>query len=173
MAARQRLSAVRQRIGLEPQGTTMRQLAPSPPTGPANKPGAALQAMQPPAPINVQTTQPAQVAAPVGQPISQHPAYNDMLQQTQAFLQQIGPGQQSLIDGARAAQQQSQATVIPADSPVAKALGPMAQFFKQNGRLPSPDELRNLSVSTQLEQQLGRSPTKTELELYLMKPPRA
>ena len=173
-ATRQRLSGIRQRLGLEPQGTGMRQLAPSPANGPANKPGAAVQAAS-----ATMTPAPAQAPAPQGQPegggtpqssIRQSPQYQDMLAQVSQFIEQVGPQQQNMIDGMR--QQEIQKTTIKAGSPEAQALAPLAKFFKENGRLPNPDELRQATAMDTLRTQLGREPTQTELQLWQAKPPK-
>ena len=158
----------------------MREIAPSPANGPANNPGPALQAasatMTPtPAPAPA----PQQTAAPQAQPqggmadqLKQSPRYQEMLQQVSQFIDQVGPEQQNMIDQSRQQQQAARQQKIPANSPEAQALAPLAKFFKSNGRLPTPDELRQVSAMDALRQQLGREPTQTELQLWVSKPPK-
>ena len=162
-ATRQRLSGIRQRIGLEPSPQTMRQLAPSPANGPADAPGAAMQAVA----QGIPAQQPQ--AAP-GQAGGGDDRRGAMLQKVQQFLDQVGPQQQQMIDQERQAANPQQA--IPANSVHAKALAPMADFFRQNGRLPNIEELRALSATRMLAEQIGRKPSDTELQLFMSKPPK-
>ena len=168
IAARQRLSAVRQRVGLEArpqsQGTQVRELAPSPPTGPANKPGAALTAMQnEPALDNFQLPPEIEQA---------------MLQKAKAFIDQHGENQQALMDKENANAPQPTA---PASQPnrqsindpnVTRGLAPLAKFFNENGRLPTPTELKVMTTNQMFHARFGRKPTETEAQLWLEKPPK-
>lgn len=158
VAQRGRVSQVRQAVGLEPNAN-LKPVAPSPPNGPAMEAGPVIQATQ----------------------ASTAPQDRDaaMLSQVQQFLDQVGPGQQALIDEERAAampqEQAPEGVVTPGASridnqEVKAALEPLAAFFKANGRLPSPDELEMLASAKKLEQELGRAPSRTELRLYLSKP---
>ena len=168
VAARQRLSAVRQRIGLEPQGTQMRELAPSPPTGPANRPGAAATAVR----------APLAQAEPDLENFQFPPELEQaMLAKARSFIEQNGAQQQSLIDQERA---NAPRPTAPASQPgrqavndpnVTRALAPLAVFFKENGRLPTPAELQTMATSRVLEERLGRKPTAIEAELFAEKPP--
>lgn len=175
---RAKLSSIRQRIGLESgapksQGTQMRQLAPSPPGGPANKPGAAQQAVS-------QAT--AADASPSGdnfdpESVKLPPEMEAQLRQKATeFLDQVGPDQQAQIDRERASQApaapQEGTAVVVDDERTKAALGPMADFFKKNGRLPTPEELGSLGARRELISDLGREPSETEVRLYMSKPPR-
>lgn len=167
VANRQRLSQIRQRVGLEPSPQSLRELAPSPPQGPAQRPGAAQQAMtQEPDFDGFQIPADKQTA---------------MLQQAGQFIEQFGAKQQEMIDREkqpRGLQKAGGGAQMPAptqritDQRIVRGLAPMAEFFRANGRLPSPDELRQLSITRMLTQQLGRAPTPTEIQLYLTKPPK-
>jgi len=58
------------------------------------------------------------------------------------------------------------------DPRIAAALGPVKEFYTQNGRLPTPEELSLVAANRQLKAQLGRDPTESELMLYRVAPPR-
>lgn len=190
-AQRARLSAVRQRLNLErptsqmPGGAPMRELAPSPPGGPAQRPGAQAQAVQ--GATNIQAA-PGQDVANIQLPpeIEQR-----MLQKIGTFINTYGAQQQGLADRERAAVSAPPATSpAPAAAPApagppppqqgapapeanalaARAVAPIVDFFRANGRLPSMEELRSVSASRLLQQQLGRPPTPDEVRLYLMQP---
>lgn len=162
VATRQRLSAIRQRVGLESQGTQMRELAPSPPGGPANRPGAAQRAVAAEPDFDNFQISPDKQGA--------------MLQQAQEFIDQYGEAQQGLIDkqrqSARPSQPSQPTTQRVSDQKLTRGLAPMAEFFRTNGRLPTPEELRSLTAAKILAEQLGRTPTDTEVELFLAKPPK-
>lgn len=147
VAARQRLSSVRQRVGLEPSDKAMSAATPA-----QGAPAAA----------------PDQGFDPMGHEL--HPdAQSGMLQKVQGFIDQYGQQQQDMID--QSGQDGGQGQVIE-DQATLRALAPMADFFKENGRLPSPDELKSMAASNQLSQTLGRKPSDTEVSLWMEKPPR-
>lgn len=173
-AQRQRLSAARQMLGLEsaPGRDGMRPIAPINPEGPANVPGAAKQAVQQQPDYSNFTLPPEQETAMLQQ-ISDHLHKRDAAaaqpQQAQAPAPAPAPQQ--------APQQAPQA---PAPAPQSAqdqqalqgALGPFAQFFKENGRMPNVEDLKSMMAARQLEEQLGRKPTDTEIQLYRSKPPK-
>ena len=165
VANRQRLSSIRQRIGLEPQGTQMRELAPSP------RQGASL------------TKQSAEATAvQAALPQITPDRRGSMLQQVASFVDQYGEQQQQLIDQRKprpaapasrevvaAGQEQGQ---IVRDQKTVRALAPLADFFRAHGRLPTVEELRTVTASRMLGQQLGRQPTDIETRLWLEKAPK-
>lgn len=53
---------------------------------------------------------------------------------------------------------------------ILRALEPLSTFFKENGRLPTADELQHLAAARELQKTLGRKPTETEVNLYRAKP---
>lgn len=63
------------------------------------------------------------------------------------------------------------ATTKPSPS-VDAAMAPIASFFKENGRMPNSEELSTHMMKSQAKQQLGREPTAEELSLYVAKPAR-
>lgn len=159
VATRDRLSAIRQRIGLEPSATQMRELAPSPRNGPANTTSAQTAAVQEPDWSNIQI-------APEKQQV--------MLTQAADFLQQFQPPQRE--QAAPPVSQPQPRSGRPSqtlnDQATVRAMAPLAEFFKVNGRLPNPNELRSIAAARMLEKQLGRKPTETEIQLFLSKPPK-
>ena len=181
IAARQRLSAVRQRVGLEArpqsQGTQVRELAPSPPTGPANRPGAALTAMQ--NQPNLQNRPGTAQGEPDLDNFQLPPEIEQaMLQKAKAFIDQHGENQQALMDKENANAPQPTA---PASQPnrqsindpnVTRGLAPLAKFFNENGRLPTPTELKVMTTNQMFHARFGRKPTETEAQLWLEKPPK-
>lgn len=169
---RQRLSAVRQRVGLEPQGTQMRQLAPSPPMGPANKPGTAQQAMQ---------FTPERKAAMTN-------AMRSFVQQipfaTEANRQEWDPKPKEkpvlnndlppVHDQPKAPPQQPPTPPETISQPPAPA-PPRSEGT--HAPLPVPPQVEHLrkreiakQAAMELEVRLGRKPTVTELKLFLEKP---
>lgn len=145
---RQKLSAVRQRLSLEPTNATgsLSAIAPSPPNGPdmSNK-GAAMRAGEAPS-IDPNLFDPA------NNPIQNHPKYQQMAQSVQDF---IDNNQNGIDDRAEPLQAQPAQPTDPAGGGVASgtvvndprmlaALTPLTNFFRQNGRLPSIDELRDM-----------------------------
>lgn len=179
--ARQQMSAIRQQLSLEPSSAGMRSVAPAgQPQAPAYDPGAEQQAMTapPPAPMPPQgdPNQPVQIPPEQRQ---------EMLAKIQGFIDQHAPQQQALIDQQRTDPQnvgqnpqQAPAGESPQEPPsqvikdpkILRQLAPLTEFFNQNGRLPSPDELQHLAASRELHTTLGRKPTDTEVNLYRTKP---
>lgn len=160
VANRDRLSAIRQRIGLEPSANQMRELAPSPPNGPKQVTSPATAAVQ--ATPNFDNLQ----IAPDKRQL--------MLTQAAEFLNQFK--QQPPASAAAPVQAPPPAngrqTQIVRDQSTARAMAPLAAFFKERGRLPNPNELRAMAAARQLEVQLGRKPSDTEVQLFLTKPPK-
>ena len=159
-AQRQRLSQSRQALGLESKpGTGMKNVHPTP-EAPANKQGAAMQAVQDDFDYDGFVVPPEKEAA--------------MLEKVQGWIDKNNNG----IDDRQEAQQKSETPPQPTgrqvvkDASVQGALGPFAGFFKDKGRLPSADELRNMVASRQLKDTLGRDPSETETLLYRAKPPK-
>lgn len=163
---RQKLSAVRQRLGLEPSSPTLRELAPSPPNGPSFKRIDAgtdateqlPQEMFDPNNHQIPDAQRQQMLAMIDQHLAS--------QQQQQQPEQPAPGQ-PMPPGAP---QQGMTQVT--DQRTLDALAPLADFFKENGRMPNPEELKNAAAANQLKQTLGRQPTNTETALYRAPPPK-
>lgn len=151
-AQRDRLSAIRQRLSLEPSEGAMRGIQPSgSPPAPADKPGAAIKAGQ--APINFDIPQDAQ---------ARH------LDRIQKFIDANHNG----VDDRQEGQQTQGTPPVAGNSSVSAALNPLSQFFRSNGRAPNVDELHHFIASKQLEQSLGRAPSDTEVMLYRSRPPK-
>lgn len=167
VAQRKKLAVIRQSTGLEPNAN-LKQVAPSPANGPANKPGAAQQAMQPQQGLDPATYQhpPEQTAAMLAM-IQQHLAKQAPQQQQGA---PVDPNQAdpSNVANAGATPQNPQAGQVPPSAQA--ALAPIADFYKQNGRLPTAQELKDQAATNLLQQQLGRPPTPTELAVYQQQP---
>lgn len=157
VATRQRLSQARQRLGLEPSSPNLRELAPSPPNGPSFKRTAAA-------------TDAAQ----------REPDFDNFQLAPEKRTSMEARAQQWLDENNNGIPDELEADSTPAESTpqvvrdpaLSQALTPLATFFKKNGRLPSVSELQQIRVDSDLEGQLGRTPTETERQLYLMKPPR-
>lgn len=159
-AQRQRLSAARQQLGLESKpGTGMKNVHPTP-EAPANKAGAAQQAVQAEFDYDSFIIPPEKEAA--------------MLEKIQGWIDRNNNGVDDRQEAAQtsATPKQPTGTTTAKDPRVAGALGPLASFFKQNSRLPDVDELRTMMASRELKEQLGREPTETEALLYRAKPPK-
>lgn len=170
-ATRQRLANTRQQLRLEPNPQTagkLQQLAPSPPTGPAmDNPGTGQTAVA----TQPQMQQPAPQAPAAEFNLDSYQVPDEkrqmMLAKAQEFIDRIGPQQQQMIEQERA---KSPGTQIVRDPKIINALSPLADFFKKNGRLPNPEELRAVAATRVLTQELGREPNDTEVRLYLAKP---
>lgn len=141
---RQKLSAVRQRLMLEPSATStgrMQPIAPSPPEGPAmdNKGAAVTAGAQPD--IDPSMFDPAK------NPITAHPQYDQMAQTVQQHFAANGlddaqwPIQPMANDPAGAG---AGTGSIVNDPQMLAALTPLTNFHRQNGRLPTLDELNQM-----------------------------
>ena len=150
VAARQKLSAVRQRLSLEPsmQAGHLQAIAPSPPEGAdMDKKGAAISAVS--APQEIDPT----MFDPTANPITKNPKYEQMASAVQTFLDENNNGIDDRAEPLAAAPQPPNdpagagaATGSLVNDPrMISALQPMTNFFKQNGRLPSIDELREMA----------------------------
>lgn len=53
------------------------------------------------------------------------------------------------------------------------ALAPLTDFFRQNGRIPNPEELKDMAAKRSLTDSLGRAPTDQEVMLYRATPPKS
>lgn len=155
ISTRQRLSAVRQRLGLEPSSPNLRELAPSPPNGPSFKrAGAGADSMQ---------TEPDFSGFQL--PDDQREAMHQMVRQ-----HRTADGQAVVSD---AEMQQAPSPVhVSQDPKLAQAFKPMADFFQANGRIPNMEELAQIRAKGQLEQDLGREATPSEVSIYRAKPPK-
>ena len=180
---RSKMSAIRQRLGLETSnGTGLRELAPSPVNGPAPVRGHAQRAVQ---------------EQPEFDPDKyQLPPEKEqmMLSQIQAWIDENNNGIDDRMEGGAAASPNSPAAAqVPAAAPaqptpaaapaqpaattrvegngrVNAALSPMADFFKANGRMPTYEELQRQGAKREVAQVLGREPTDDEINLYMMAP---
>lgn len=172
--ARQQMSAIRQQLSLEPSAASMRSVAPvGQPQAPAYAPGAAQQVMTAPA---------AMPQDDPNQPIQIPPEQRqELLDEIQGFIDQVAPQQQALIDQQRTDPQnvaptgessQDPPSQVIRDPKILRQLAPLTEFFNQNGRLPSLDELKSLAASRELHNTLGRDPTDTEVNLYRARPPK-
>ena len=170
VAARDRMSKVRQRIGLE---TTAR-----------GGPNSAMRSIMPLSPRSPkQDVMSAQEAAVLN--VAQLPSDREsaMLSRVGQFISEHGAQQQALLDQERAAPAARTASPTSPPSPPQGAapapatqrlqgiaMRPIAAFFRRMGRLPTPEELQQESVRSRLAETLGREPTPTETQLYLSKP---
>ena len=177
-ATRDKLSAVRQRIGLEPSGPMLKALAPSPPNGPAmDAPNPVAEA------FNIKPQTPAQTTPVPTQ--GQEPDYDNyqmnpdkrsqLAARAAEFMDMYGARQQSNIADPRPEMGgpggiPDQPHEFISDPKLTQALAPMATFYNENGRLPTPAELHELKVDQLLTEELGRKPTATERRIYLMRP---
>lgn len=161
VAQRKKLQVIRQATGLEPNAN-LKQVAPSPSAGPANNPGAAQQVVSQEPEFDPTT----HVLAPDKQ--------SKMLEHIQGWIDENHNGVDDRQEGAA---MQGNASAPPANMdnehvpPGAQAaLAPIAEFYKQNGRMPTSEELRNQATANLLQAQLGRPPTPTEIQIYQQKP---
>lgn len=173
-ATRDKISATRQRIGLEPSAGVLRALAPSPPEGAdMDKPSIVADAFKLSTPS--QTT-PAPTNEPNYDNYQMHPDKRSaLLSQASEFMDQYGGQQQSNIHDPRP--EMGGPGGVPDntsdyinDPKLTEALQPLATFYHTNGRLPTPAELHDIKVTRLLADELGREPTATEKRIYLMKP---
>lgn len=170
VSARRKVSATRQAVGLEidpkvqqAANANLQPVAPSPANGPAYKVGP-------------------QQAAVAGQAVPQDPStasafvpHPDMIPQDKhdsmlAMVMQHFNGQSPTPAAPPAGP--AGKTQRVADPAITAGLAPLADFFQENGRLPSADELKNIQAAAQLKMQLGRAPNALETQLYMAKPPK-
>lgn len=158
-ARRAQLSKIRQRLNLEggpqaPQGN-LRQVAPSPPTGPAQ--------------IKTGQKPPEEIAdfAPADD------KREAMLARIREF-QSVNSGQFAGAAPSKTATPQMQREQRPLleriQSMGAAALSPQQQFMRLAGRPPAPREISMFNARIILERQLGRPPTSIEMRLFMARP---
>ena len=159
VAQRQKLSGIRQRLGLEsgPGSAGMRELAPSPASGPAPVRGHAMAATQ---------------DQPDMSWLDNHQLdpekENKMLDNIQGWIDANNNGIDDRTEGSSPEQQGAKV-----DDPRAMAaLSPLADFYRENGRLPNMEELQHRGATNQVKAQLGRDPTPDEVNLYRQQPPK-
>ena len=154
VATRQRLSAIRQRLNLEsPSGGKMRELAPSPANGPAPVRGHAQRAVQEEPDIDFDNY-------PI--PPEKESA---MMERIQGWIDENNNGIDDRTEGG-----QSPKSQVISDERVTRALSPLASFFQQNGRMPSPEDLQQVAARRTVRERLGRDPTDDEVNLYMTPP---
>ncbi len=195
-AQRAKLSAVRSKLGMEggqpagiPQGG-MRAVAPTNAPPPAAVVGPQAQAAMGPQGVAPTAGPPGQAPTPEMQPgLSLQPgaeqatiqppqegqniqfqhrpeAQSQMLNMVTNFINQHGPQQQALIDQQRS-QQQPQTQEVGGGG----RLSPIADFYKQMGRLPTPQELLMMGAQNHLTNTKGRPPTQEELTNFVSQGP--
>lgn len=178
---RNKMSAIRQRLGLETSnGTGLRELAPSPANGPAPVRSAAQRAVQ-----EQPDFDPDKYQIPPEKE-------QKMLGMIQAWIDENNNGIDDRVEAAAASPASPAATQVPAtaapeqatpaaapaqaptkvagDPRVNGALSPLADFFKANGRMPSYEELQRQGAKREVMNVLGREPTDEEINLYMMAP---
>lgn len=161
----------------------MRPVAPSPPNGPdMDKTNPAAEA------VGGNAAMDESLFDPTKNPIANHPNYDKMAQAVQKFMDEnkngIDDRQEAgnVPQGANAAESPQPANEMGAaqqlpslvgDPRAQAALAPLTEFFKTNGRLPDPEELKNMAAQRELTTVLGREPTKEEVMLFRAKPPKS
>lgn len=162
VAARARISKVRQMINLEPRPGQM-------------TPQAGVQPIQPqpgPAPKAVVSPQAQAVMGP--QMVTPPPQTLDGLHvpaqgSGEPFQYQMPEGHEDIMQQ-MAAQQlvQQSPTPTPEEQPPtpAESENPIAAFYQATKRLPTPQELAVIGAHRVLSQKLGRPPTATEVQQY-------
>lgn len=157
-AQRDKLSKIRQRLGFEstPQ-SSMRPIHPSPPEGAdMDKTSAMQQAVE--EDIDYDNFQ-----------LPPEKEY-EMLGRIQDWIDNNNNGIDDRVEAAQGANVSPSQHVT--DERTAGALAPLGAFFKERGRLPTPEELKDMQASQEIAQQLGRKPTPDEIKLFRAKPPK-
>jgi hypothetical protein len=161
-AARDRVSAVRQRLGLEMGSQQMRPVHPSP-EAPADKPGAAIKtAASTPKPPKAE--KPSDRLPPTPEdddwdwenaPLAPDKEVR-MLAKLQDFIDKNNNGIDDRVEAAAQAPKDG-ASPTPKDSAgrqklkdplISKALAPFKEFYMQTGRMPTIDDLRKMARGT-------------------------
>lgn len=158
--SRQRLSAVRQRLKLEPDpkaaGGSMRPVAPSPPEGADMDKKSSAQAAVQEDEFDIDGWTP-----PDGMD-------DEMMTIIQESFKQNMPQPEAQPSNTP----NPPAKTVPGGERVNAALAPLSEFFNKNGRIPDPEELKNMAASRALVDMLGREPTQQEVDLYRASPPK-
>lgn len=171
---RNKMSAVRQRLGLETtSGAGMRELAPSPVNGPANVRSHAQRAMQEQPDFDYDNYQipPEKEAKMLSQIQGWIDENNNGVDDRKEAAQAAAPGAPApapMAPPVPAAPATASAAAPPAR--VAAALTPIAEFYKANGRMPTPEELQRQAAKREVSVTLGREPTDDEILLYMTAP---
>ena len=159
-AQRKRVQRARQLLGLSDKGIPKPQQGP-PPKAPKD-PRPPQTVPEAPAPEQFQSPEAEQ-------------ARQEMLKKVQAFLQQVqtggaAPVQESPIQPVNTEAAAAQ-PILPQLEQFSRPHEPLSlQFARIAGRSPTPRELAVFSARIELERQLGRPPTASELKQYIMRP---
>lgn len=178
---RSKMSAIRQRLGLESSaGTGLRELAPSPVNGPAPVRSAAQRAVQEqpdfdPDKYQIPPEKEQLMLSQIQAWIDENHNGIDDRQESGGAASSANPAVQPIP--AAPPEQQATPAAAPAQAPtlnndprVNGALSPVADFFKANGRMPTYEELQRQGAKREVTQVLGREPTDEEINLYMMAP---
>ena len=176
---RNKLSAIRQRLNMEqgpglPGGAAVRELAPSPPGGPAAAPNPAQAAGAfDPTTMDIPPEKKQVMLAKIQEFIDQHGEQQQQLidQSKQGAPQGAAPPQGDVATAQALAQPTARTGAKPAKGDIVQlGLRPLTEFYQATGRLPTPEEYRVLKAAALLRQQMGREPSQDEIRLYLSKP---